>query len=87
MMVSIFVVYQEVLDGVASFEVHFNAIFPADVLVALTHSLNIGYHYVRLVVVTACVVLGITRVLVGSICCSSVLYLPCLKPMLDTCIF
>ena len=30
-------VYQEVLEGISSFEVHFNAMFPADVLAALTH--------------------------------------------------
>ena len=60
-------VYQEVLDGIASFEVHFNTMFSADLLAALTHTLNIWDNYVGLVVVTACVVLVITSPLVSSI--------------------
>ena len=75
--------YQEVLDGVASFEIHFNPMFSADVLAALTHAFDIWAHYVGLVV-TACVVLVSPLV-------SSILVLldvkPCLEPMLDTCIF
>ena len=59
--------YQEVLDGTASFEVHFNAMFPADVLAALAHCLNIGHHYVGLVVVEACVVPAVTGILVGFV--------------------
>ena len=60
-------VYQEVLDGSASFEVHFNAMFHADVPAALTHSLNIGHHYVGLVVVEDCVVPADIGILVGSV--------------------
>ena len=37
----------------ASFELHFNPMFSADVFVALNHALDIWDHYVRLVV-TAC---------------------------------
>ena len=49
--------YQEVLDGTASFEMHFNVMFPVDVLAALTHSLNMGqHHYVGIIVIEACVV-------------------------------
>ena len=59
--------YQKVLDGTASFKVHFNAMFLADVLVALTHSLNIGHHYVELVVVKACVVPAVIGILLGSV--------------------
>ena len=34
----------------ASFEIHFNPMFSADVLTALTHALDIWDHYIRLVV-------------------------------------
>ena len=46
----VFGVHQEVLDGMASFEIHFNPIFSADVFAALTHALDIWDYYVRLVV-------------------------------------
>ena len=39
--ISIFGLYQEVLDGVASFEKHFYPMFPADVFAALTHALDV----------------------------------------------
>ena len=59
--------YQEVLDGASSFEMHFNAMFPVDVLAALTHPLNIRHHHVGLVIVEAHVVPAVTRILVGSV--------------------
>ena len=43
-------VHKEVLAGIASFEIHFNPMFSADVFVALTHALDVWDHYVRLVV-------------------------------------
>ena len=58
-------VYQEVLDGTASFEKHFSAMFPADVLAAPTHSLNIQHHHGGLV--EACVVPAVTGILVSSV--------------------
>ena len=80
--------YQEVLDGTASFEVHFNAMFPSDVLSALPHFLNIGNDYVGLVVVEACVVPAVIGIMDGWFYWfSSVLCLLCLKPILDTSIF
>ena len=58
-------VYQEVLDGTASFEMHFNDMFPADILAALTHSLNTWHHLICLVVVVeACIVPAVTGNLV-----------------------
>ena len=60
-----FGVYQEVLDSIASFEIHFNPMFSADVLAALTHTFNIWDNYVGLV--TVCVVLVLARPLVSSI--------------------
>ena len=42
--------YHEVFDGTASFEMHFNTMFLADVLAGFTHSFNIGYHHVELIV-------------------------------------
>ena len=48
-------------------KVHINAMFPADVLATLTHSLNIGHHYVGIVVVEACVVPSVIGILVGSV--------------------
>ena len=65
--VFVLIMYQEVLDGTASFKVHINAMFPADVLATLTHSLNIGHHYVGIVVVEACVVPSVIGILVGSV--------------------
>ena len=59
--------YQEVLDGTAPFEMHFNTMFPADVLAAFTHSFSIGYHHVGLIVVEACVVPDVAGILVGSV--------------------
>ena len=46
---------------------HFNAMFPADVLAALSHSLNTGHHHVGLVIVEACVVPAVTGTLFGSV--------------------
>ena len=65
--VSVLGVYQEVLDGAVSFEMHFNTMFPADVLTALTHSFNIGHHHVGLIVVEVCVVPDVAGILVGSV--------------------
>ena len=65
--VSLFRVYQEVLDGTAFFEIHFNTMFPADVLVAFTHAFNMGNHYVGLVVLEACVVPSVNEILVASL--------------------
>ena len=65
-MVSILGVYQGVLDGIASFEIHFNPMFSADVLAAFTHALDIWDHNVGLVV-TICVVLVLISPLVSSI--------------------
>ena len=48
-------VHQEVLDGIASFEIHFNPMFSADVSAALTHALDVWDHYVRLVA-TVCLI-------------------------------
>ena len=83
--VSILRVYQEVLDGPASFEMYFNTIFPADVLAAFIHSFNIGHHHVGLIFVKACVVPDVTVILVGSV--GFLLFeIPCSKLILDTCI-
>ena len=46
---------------------HFNTMFPADVLAAFTHPFNIGHHHVGLIVVEAHVVLGFARVLARSV--------------------
>ena len=48
-------VHQEVPDGMASIEIHFNPMFSVDVLAALTHALDIWDHCMRLVV-TACLI-------------------------------
>ena len=48
--ISISGVYQEVLDCVATFEIHLHPMFSADVLAAFTHALDIWDNYVRLVV-------------------------------------
>ena len=53
--ISVFGVYQEVLDGVASFEIHFHPMFYADGFAALIHALDVWDNYVGLVV-TACLV-------------------------------
>ena len=60
-------VHQEVLDGTASFEMHFNTMLPADVLAAFIHAFNTGHHHVGLVVAEACVVPGVTGILGGSV--------------------
>ena len=49
--ISIFGAYQEVLDGVASFEKHFYPMFSADIFAALTHALDVRDNYMGLVVV------------------------------------
>ena len=59
--------YDEVLDGAASFEMHFKTMFPADVLAAFTHSFNIGHHHVGIIAVEACVVPDVTGILAGSV--------------------
>ena len=51
--------YQEVLDGVVSFEMHFNPMFSADNLAALTHALDIWDYYVGLVVTASVAVIPI----------------------------
>ena len=48
--ISIFGVYQEVLDGVASFEKYFYPMFSADVFAALTHALDVWDNYVGLAI-------------------------------------
>ena len=55
--VPIFGVYQEVPDGIASFEIHFNPMFSADVLAAFTQALHIWDHYVGLFAVCVSLVL------------------------------
>ena len=59
--------YQKVPDGAASFEIHFYTMFSADIFVAVTHTFHIGHNYVRLVVITAGVLLVIVRNMVSSI--------------------
>ena len=44
----VFRVYQEVPDGIASSEIHFYPMFPADVLAAFAHALYVSDHYVGL---------------------------------------
>ena len=63
-------VHQEVPDGMASFEIHFNSMFSADVLAALTLALDIWDYYIRLIV-AAC--LGC--VLVCPLFCTGLLVL------------
>ena len=58
--------YQEVFDGVASFEMYSNPMFSADVLATFTHALYIWDHYVGLAV-TVCVVLILFSPLVSSV--------------------
>ena len=48
--ISIFGVYQEVLDCTATFEIHLHPMFSADVLAAFTHALYKWDNYVGLVV-------------------------------------
>ena len=48
--ISIFEVYQEVLDGVASFEKHLYPMFSVDVFATLTHALDVWDNYIGLVV-------------------------------------
>ena len=38
--------HQEVLDGMTSFQMHFNVIFLTNSLIALTQPLMVRYHYV-----------------------------------------
>ena len=66
-MVSVLWVYQKVLEGAAFFEMHFNTMFPANVLAAFTHSFNIGHHHVGLIVVVVCVALDAAGILVWSV--------------------
>ena len=40
--------YQEVSDGVASFEIHLHPMFPADVLAAFTQALYVWDNYIWL---------------------------------------
>ena len=56
---SVLGVYQEVLDHIASSEMHLNTTFSANVLAAFTHSFNIGHHYVGLVITGICIVPGV----------------------------
>ena len=63
--VPIFGVYQEVPDGVASSEIHFNPMFSADVFAAFTHALHRWDCYVGCL--AACVVLVLIGPLFGSI--------------------
>ena len=60
--------YQEIPDGTASFKVDSNAMFPADGVAAVTHSCNIGHHYLGLDVAESCVVPAVIGILVGSVC-------------------
>ena len=53
--VSVFGVYQEVLDGTVPFEVHIYPMFSADVLAALPHALNVWDNYIWLVVTASLV--------------------------------
>ena len=86
--VFIFGVYQGGLDGIASFEVHFNTIFSADVLAVLTHSLYIWYHYVRLYCCYCLCCSCYYQNLGWFYCCSSVLYFALFKaPYWILCIF
>ena len=45
--------YQEVLDGITSFEIHINPMFSANIFAALPHALNVWDNYVWLVVVAS----------------------------------
>ena len=49
--ISVFWAYQEVLDGITSFEVHINPMLSTNVLTALPHALNVWDNYVWPVVV------------------------------------
>ena len=76
-------VYHKVSDGIASFKVHFNAMFPADVLATLTHFFHIRHHYACLVAIEACVVAAVIWNFCWFCWSSSVLCLPHLKPILE----
>ena len=41
-------------------DMHFNTMFPADILAAFTHAFSKEHHHVGLVDVKACVVPGVT---------------------------
>ena len=65
--VSVLGVYQEVLDGTATSEMHFNTMFSVDALAAFTHSFNIGHYYVGLVIVWNLCVPGVAASWIGSV--------------------
>ena len=51
--VSVFGVYQEVLYGITSFEIHVNPMFSKNIFAALPHALNVWDNYVWLVVIAS----------------------------------
>ena len=72
--ITVFGVYQKVLDDAASFEKYFYPMFSADVFAALTHALDIWDNYIRIVVTVS---------FVGVIDCP--LISVCLPLLFDVC--